>query len=173
MTLKRYSVILDFCSFPCTLSKFFVINVARHSQCACAQSEFLNYLLSQQPMVQIRPNFVCRQTMTRQLFLIIRPRSYDVIMTMQISSIIKALSVNLKVKVTFKTYSVVWTFVHTHVPCLNMPLQISQDTYTAHAHKLNFSLSYISVTTDPNSSKFCLEIHHDKTIISYKKNKII
>ena len=40
-TFKSHSVMVDFCSYPCTLSKYVVINLAGHSKCACAQAEFL------------------------------------------------------------------------------------------------------------------------------------
>ena len=58
MTFKRYSVMVNFGLYPFTLSKYAVINLARHS----AHAHNIHFLcfISQQPLVQICPDFLCR-----------------------------------------------------------------------------------------------------------------
>ena len=58
MTFKRYSVMVDFGLYPFTLSKYAFINLARHS----AHAHNIHFLcfISQQPLVQICPDFLCR-----------------------------------------------------------------------------------------------------------------
>ena len=55
MTFKRYSVILDFCWYPCNLSKYPVGNLTRYSHCARAeQAVFLvSYIINWSNIVEI------------------------------------------------------------------------------------------------------------------------
>ena len=130
--------------------------------------------ISQQPPVQIRPNFLCRQSMTSLSFLIIRPRSHDVIFIMQIRAKFQILSsVNLNVK-TFKKHSVIIAFLsYPHTLSKYANLIYVPNTQSACAQFDNFPLFCISATTCANASKFFVQIVYDQTIISYNKTKII
>ena len=57
---------------------------------------------------------------------------------------LKSLTAILKVRITFKMFSVDRTFVDKNVLCLNIPSWISQDTHSAHAHNLIISLCFVS-----------------------------
>ena len=60
MTFKRYSVILGFWWYRHALSIYPVQNTACNTHCACAQRQISLCFVSQQPLVQMLPNFVCR-----------------------------------------------------------------------------------------------------------------
>ena len=83
--------------------------------------------------------------MTRLSFLIIKPRSYDVIFIMQIRAKFQILSsVNLNVKTTFERHSVIIAFYNTHKHCINMPILTAYLIHRAHAQNLIISLCFVS-----------------------------
>ena len=93
--------------------------------------------ISQQPQLQLRPNFVYKWFMTRLSFLIIKPKSCDVTFIMQIRAKCQILSsVNLKVK-TFKSDSVMgdsWSYPRTLSKCADM--NFVKQSHSAHSLSL-------------------------------------
>ena len=110
MTFKRYSVIICFRSYPCALSKYAAINLERHSKCACAQSEFfiVSYLSNHwSKFVQI---LYAHRSWLDDHF---PSKMQDHITSSSLCKFgpkFKPLTDNLKVKMTFKRYSVIVDF---------------------------------------------------------------